>query len=127
MSALRTPLKKVRGLGSARSGVEHWWQQRITALALIPLALWFVWSALGLLGASLADARGFVAAPVNAVLLVLAILALNAHSYLGLQVVVEDYLHGEAVRLASLVLLKFVHIVLATAGVLAVLSVALGG
>jgi succinate dehydrogenase / fumarate reductase membrane anchor subunit len=127
MSAHRTPLKKVRGLGSARSGVGHWWVQRLTALALIPLALWFVWHAVGLLGADLRLARDFVGAPVNAVLLVLSVITLFWHSFLGVQVVIEDYVHGEARRLVTLVVLKFIHIILAAAGVFAVLSVALGG
>jgi succinate dehydrogenase / fumarate reductase membrane anchor subunit len=127
MSALRHPLKRVKGLGSARSGVAHWWQQRVTALALIPLALWFAVSAIGLIGADLGTARAFVAAPVNAVLLALAVAALFWHSYLGIQVVVEDYVQGEAVKLATLLTLKFAHFALAAAGVFAVLKVALGG
>lgn len=127
MSAHRTPLKKVRGLGSARSGTGHWWVQRLTALALIPLALWFVWNAVGLLGADLRLARDFVGAPLNAVLLVLSVITLCWHSFLGVQVVVEDYVRGEALKLTTLVALKFVHIILAAAGVFAVLSVAFGG
>jgi succinate dehydrogenase / fumarate reductase membrane anchor subunit len=127
MSTLRTPLKNVRGLGSAKEGVSHWWAQRLTALALLPLAVWFVWNAVGLVDADLDTARAFVAAPVNALLLVLAVGALFWHSYLGVQVVVEDYVRAESLKLATLVVLKLAHLVLAAAGVFAVLKVALGG
>lgn len=126
MKAFRTPVKNARGLGSAHDGTHHWWVQRITALALIPLGLWFVASLVGLLQADYAAAVSWLAQPVNAVLLVLLLGVMFRHSYLGIQVVVEDYVHGSVTKLVTLVLLQFAHLVLAAAGIFVVLRIAFG-
>lgn len=124
-SSLRSPLGRVRGLGSAKEGVAHWWAQRVTALALIPLALWFVISVLSLAGADHARTIAWIASPVPAVLLVLLIAATFYHAVLGLQVVIEDYIHPESLRIALILIVKAAAIVLAAAAIFAVLKIAL--
>ena len=122
-----SPLASARGLGSAKSGVAHWWAQRLTALALVPLALWFVASVVGLAGAGYADTRAWIAAPGPALLLILLIVATFHHTQLGLQVVIEDYVRHEGARIAAIVVVKGAAIVIGTLGVLAVLKIALAG
>jgi succinate dehydrogenase / fumarate reductase membrane anchor subunit len=125
-SALRTPLGRVRGLGSARGGTHHWWMQRVTSIALLPLTIWFVFSAVGLAGAGYAETRAFISAPLNAVLL-LALIGLTFHHMAaGLQVVVEDYMRGEFARMATILVIKGVALLMALASALAVLRIALG-
>ena len=121
---LRTPLKNVRGLGAARSGTHHFTVQRITAVALVPLALWFVWFALSLIHLDYAGAHALVARPFNAVLL---IGTLVYHSLLGVQVVVEDYVHHHGLKIATMMLLTFAHVVVAALAIFAVLRIAFGG
>ncbi len=123
---MRTPLGRARGLGSAKTGVDHWWAQRLTAIALVPLIVWFVVALVGHIGADHAAARAWIGQPVNAGLFVLLIAATFHHAQLGLQVVIEDYVHTEGVKLASVVLTKGLAIVLAVAGIFAVLSIAFG-
>lgn len=125
--SLRSPLGRARGLGSAKSGTQHWWAQRLTALALVPLAIWFVIAVITATGGSFAGARAFVGNPVNAVLLVLLIAATFHHAQLGLQVVIEDYVHTRWAELALLLAVKGAAIVLALAAIFAVLSIAFGG
>jgi len=125
--SLRTDLGKVRGLGSAKEGVHHWWAQRLTALALIPLVLWFVASVAGLTGADIAPVRAWIAQPVTAVLLLLLIAATFHHMQLGLQVVIEDYVHTECVKVTGIVLVKFAAVVLAVAAGFSVLKIAFAG
>jgi succinate dehydrogenase / fumarate reductase membrane anchor subunit len=124
--SLRTPLAKVRGLGSAKEGVEHWWFQRMTALALIPLTLWFVYAVIALSGADYKTVAAWAGAPLNAIFLVLLIATMFHHAVLGCQVVIEDYVHHEALKTVSLITLKFTAIVLAAASIFAVLKLALG-
>ena len=93
--SIRTPLGRARGLGSAKTGTDHWWMQRVTALALIPLVIWFVVSMIIVTGADHETALAFIGSPINAVLLTLLIIATFYHGQLGLQVVIEDYVHGE--------------------------------
>lgn len=124
---LRHPMKTARGLGAAKTGLHHWWMQRVTAVALVPLSLWFVWHATWLFAADHAAAEAFLADLWNAVFMIAFIVALLYHSYLGLQVVVEDYVAAEFRKLATLVTLQFVHLLLAAAAILAVLKVALAG
>lgn len=124
--SLRTPLGRVLGHGSAKQGVSHWWVQRLTALALLPLTTWFVWSLLALPGFAHADVVRWIAQPWTAVLLVVFVLALAWHSQLGVQVVIEDYVHGPATRFASSAACNFAHILAAAAGVFAVLKIAFG-
>jgi len=127
MKAMRTPAARVRGLGSAKTGTQHWWAQRMTALALIPLVLWFVASVVAMAGAEHAVFRAWAGSPVVAALLLLLIVATFYHGYLGLQVVVEDYVHHEVWKLGTLLVLKAASILLALAGVLAVLSMLFSG
>src|SRR5881396_2976088 len=92
---LATPLARVRGLGSAKEGVQHWWMQRLTAVALVPLTLWFVISAIELTGADQSRVRDWLHRPADAILMALFIVATFQHLLLGIQVVIEDYVHRE--------------------------------
>jgi succinate dehydrogenase / fumarate reductase membrane anchor subunit len=123
---LRSPLGRAIGLGSAKEGVEHWWRQRVTALALVPLVLWFVVSLIGLVGADRAALVAWVHQPMPAMLLILLLVATFYHAALGLQVVIEDYIHGEAMRLGALLVMRLLCILFALRGILAVLQLALG-
>ena len=122
---LRHPMKTARGLGASKSGAHHWLAQRVTAVALAPLSVWFVWHATWLFSTDYASAQAFLAAPLNAMLMAIFAVTLLHHSYLGLQVVVEDYVANEFKKLATLVVLQFIHVLLAVAAVFAVLKVAL--
>jgi succinate dehydrogenase / fumarate reductase, membrane anchor subunit len=123
---LQTPLKRARGLGSAKSGTHHFIVQRITAVALIPLVLWIVWLALALMHADYAHARALVHQPVNAVLLIAFVAAAFWHAQLGLQVVVEDYVHTRWLEVTTQLAIKFLCVLGALASVLAVVRIALG-
>jgi succinate dehydrogenase / fumarate reductase membrane anchor subunit len=125
--SLRTPLGRVRGLGSAKEGTEHWWMQRVTAIALIPLSLWFVALVVDLTGTDYAAVRATLAQPVNAVLLILLLAALFYHAVLGLQVVIEDYVHSEWLKVTSLLIIKFAAVLLGASAVFSVLRIAFGG
>lgn len=127
MRSMRTPMARVRGLGAAKEGVHHWWMQRLTAIALVPLTLWFVVSVAGLAGMDHAAAAAWIGSPPVAVLLVLLVAATFWHAQLGVQVVVEDYVHNEAVKLTVLIAIKFAAIGLAVACIFAVLRLAFGG
>lgn len=124
--SMRSPLGRVRGLGSAKEGVGHWWAQRLTSLALIPLGVWFVASVVALTGADYASVRGWIGSPIVAGLLVLLIVTTFFHGALGLQAVIEDYVHHEGAKLAALLAVNGLAILLALAGVLAVLVVLFG-
>jgi succinate dehydrogenase / fumarate reductase, membrane anchor subunit len=123
---LRNPLKRARGLGSAQSGVSHWWTQRVTAVALVLLGLWLVLTVLGLMHADYATARATIAKPWNAVLLVAFLVSALWHAVLGLQVVIEDYVHTRWKEVFLMVAIKFLAVLGALAGALAVLRIALG-
>jgi len=123
---MRSPLGRAIGLGSAKEGVEHWWRQRVTAVALVPLTLWFVIAVIGLVGADHAVFVAWVRSPMPAILLVLLLVATFYHTALGLQVVIEDYIHREAMRLAALLIMRFLCIVFAVRGIFAVAKLALG-
>ncbi len=103
----RTPLAQVEGLGASHSGTAHFWQQRVSAVALIPLSIWFAVSALGLVGADYVSALDFLRAPLNAVLMILFIVAALYHMTLGVQVVIEDYVTSEGQKIAFLILNRF--------------------
>lgn len=124
--SIRSPLARARGLGSAKDGVGHWWAQRVTAVALVPLTLWFVTSLAAHVGQDHTAVMAWLSSPVVAVALVLYLAALFYHSQLGLQVVVEDYVHSESLKLVTLLVLQFANIALAAAAIFAVLSIALG-
>ena len=102
----RTPRSRVEGLGSAKTGTHEFWSQRLTAVAIAPLAIWFLCSALGLVGAPLDDAAEFFAEPLHAILMLLFMVAVLAHMRIGMQVVIEDYLHG-GVKIVCLMLNRF--------------------
>ena len=121
----RDPLKIARGLGSSQSGVSHWWAQRMTAAALVLLSVWFVITVLCLLHADYATARAAVAKPWNALLLIVFVLSMFWHAVLGLQVVIEDYVHTRWKEVVLLVAIKFLAVLGALASVLAVLRIAL--
>lgn len=120
----RTPLARVRGLGSAKSGTHHWWMQRLTAVALVPLSLWFVASLINMATADHATVVAWLNSPVAAVLLCALIVAIFYHGQLGLQVVLEDYVHAEWLKLVSIVLAKLLALLLAAICLFAVLSIA---
>ncbi|MGA3403245.1 MAG: succinate dehydrogenase, hydrophobic membrane anchor protein [Acetobacteraceae bacterium] len=110
---LRSPLGRARGLGSARSGSKHWWGQRLTSIALVPLTLWFIWSMLRLTGASQADVADWLSSPVRMALMLALIFATFHHLQLGLQVVIEDYVPQEGIKLAAVLAVKALCILLA--------------
>lgn len=120
----RTPLARVRGLGSARSGTHHWWMQRLTAVALVPLTLWFVVSLIMVVTADHATVIRWLHSPLVAILCCALIVALFFHAQLGVQVVLEDYMHSEWRKLVSIVLMKLISLLLAAACLFAVLSIA---
>jgi len=124
--SLRSPLGKVLGTGSAKEGVHHWWWQRLTSVALVPLTVWFVVSLLSLPSLDHGTVVSWMAQSWTALFLILFILVAAWHSQLGVRVVVEDYVHGGAKTL-TLVAITFIHVVVAAAGVFAVLKVAFGG
>lgn len=124
---LRNPLARARGLGSAKSGVGHWWVQRLTAAALVFLGLWFVCSVITLLGSGYASARQALAEPWNAILMIAFTATAFWHAQLGLQVVIEDYVHTRWKEVVLTVAIKFLAALLALACAVSVLRVALGG
>lgn len=123
---LRTPLSLARGLGSAKQGTHHWIWQRLTAVALVPLSLWFVASLVYMMGADHAAVVAWIKSPAVTLLLILFIAMLFHHAQLGVQVVIEDYVHSKWQKLTSLVVLKFLAVVAALASIIAVLKVSLG-
>jgi succinate dehydrogenase / fumarate reductase membrane anchor subunit len=125
VDVMRSPLGRVRGLGSAKSGLGHWWAQRLTAMALVPLSLWFIFSVLHLLGASQDDVVAWASGPVTIVLLIALVLATFHHLQLGLQVVIEDYIHNDGARLAALLAVKGAAVLLAMLCVVSVLKLGL--
>jgi succinate dehydrogenase / fumarate reductase membrane anchor subunit len=125
--SLRSPISRVTGLGTAKEGVGHWWSQRVTSVALVLLGLWFVASLLRMPSLSHELVTTWIAMPWNAVLLLLLIATLVRHSQLGVQVVVEDYVHHHGLKIATLLLLNFAHVVAAALALFAVLRIAFGG
>ena len=124
--SLVTPLNRVLGLGSAKDGVGHWWSQRLSAAALTLLGHWLVFAFLGLEDLEFATVVNWLQAPFTSILMVLTLLALTYHSQLGVQIVVEDYVHAAGLKVPALVLSMFAHIAVVVGGVFAVLKVSLG-
>lgn len=119
---MRSPLGRALGLGSAKDGVEQWWLERVTAIALMPLTLWFVVSIVVHMNSDYAAAIAWLQTPLAATLMVLLLTALFWHTALGLQVVIEDYIHS-GLKLPLVIAMRFGCFVLAVAGILAVLRI----
>ena len=124
---MRTPLSQVRGLGAAKDGVEHFWWQRVTAIANIPLTIALVLIVIAIGGADYATARAMVASPMIAILVLLLVLSGTYHMRLGMQTIIEDYVHGEGAKIAALIVNTFFSIAIAVACVFAVLKISFGG
>jgi succinate dehydrogenase / fumarate reductase membrane anchor subunit len=124
--SLMTPLNRVLGLGTAKGAAEHWWVQRMTAVALLPLGLWFAYELLTMPSFDYASVVAWVREPVTSILLILLVVAAGYHSALGVQVVVEDYVTGKGLRAATLMASTLAHAALTIAAVFAVLKIAFG-
>jgi len=125
--SMRSPLGRVLGTGAAHDGVRHWWMQRLTSIALVPLTVWFVVSLLALPSLGYGTVIAWMSQSWTALLLILLVLTAAWHSQLGVRVVVEDYIHSAGARTLTLVLIGFAHVLLAAVGVFAILKVAFGG
>jgi succinate dehydrogenase / fumarate reductase membrane anchor subunit len=123
----RTPLARARGLGSAKDGVGHWWAQRLTAIALIPLVVWFAISLVMLSGADYTVVRAWIGSPLVMMLLVLTIAVGLHHAQLGMQVVIEDYIGGDGWKLALIVIVKFIAVLFGLGAIVAILRIGFGG
>ncbi len=124
--SLRTPLGTALGRGSAKEGTAHFWGQRVSGIGLIFLGLWFAYSLATMPGFSHAAAMDFIGTPLNGVLLLLLTVALASHSDQGVQVIIEDYVHGHGLKLISLIISRFAHSFLAAAAIYAVIKIGLG-
>ncbi len=123
---LRSQLARVRGLGASHEGAHHFWVQRVSGIALIPLVIWFVFSATGIIGADIVTFKAWVGAHYNPLLLILLILTMFHHAQLGLQVIIEDYVHGEAAKLISIILIKFAAVLIGGSAIFAVIRLTFG-
>jgi len=121
----RSSLARAMGLGSAKEGVGHWWSQRVSAVALIPLTLWFVASIIAHTGSEYATFIAWLRTPIVGILMILLLIAIFYHTALGLQVVIEDYVHSSA-KFAALVAVRLGCFALAAAGIITTLRIALG-
>ena len=124
--SMRTPFKDVEGLGSAKSGTEHFWQQRVTAIANLPLIIFLVWFVISHLGASRSDVVASVHNPFMGILLALSFVSILWHMRLGMQVVIEDYVHGHGAKLALVLLNSFFTAALGVAALSAILKMSFG-
>ena len=124
--SLRSPLSRVLGLGSAKDGTDHWFAQRVSAVALVLLGLWFVISLAVLGTVKYGNVIAFLGKPLNGVLMALLCVTLAYHSYLGVQVVVEDYVHTKGVKIVVLILSRFAHVFIAIASVYSILRIGIG-
>lgn len=123
---MRTPLKQVRGWGSAKSGTHHWWMQRLTGIALVPLSLWMMLSIIHFIGSGYDAAYLFVQNTMNASLLFLFITTSFYHASLGGQTIIEDYVHHHFVKPCLLIVMKFALVILWTLSVLSILKITVG-
>jgi succinate dehydrogenase / fumarate reductase, membrane anchor subunit len=124
--SLRSPLGRVLGMGSAKDGTAHWWAQRVSAVALAPLTLWFVFSLLTLPAFDYDTVRIWLVVPISGFLAVLLVLVLTYHSYLGTTVIVEDYVHATGMKVLWLMVLRFLYVLCGGAGVFAILRIVFG-
>ena len=122
---MRSDLGRVRGLGTAKEGAHHWWMQRLTAIALIPLTLWFIISIASLNSASYAETVNWLSIPLVSIFMILLVSSTLYHALLGVQVVVEDYIHYEGFKFLLLIGLKFIFLVLGVIAVFSLLKIAL--
>ena len=122
---MRSDLGRVRGLGTAKEGVHHWWMQRLTAIALIPLTLWFIISIATLNNASYTETVNWLSIPLVSIFMILLVSATLYHALLGVQVVVEDYIHQEGLKFLLLIGLKFIFLVLGVVAIFSLLKIAL--
>ncbi|HYM19039.1 MAG TPA: succinate dehydrogenase, hydrophobic membrane anchor protein [Micropepsaceae bacterium] len=121
----RTPLATIEGLGSAKEGTSHFWQQRITAVALVPLSIWFAASALAYVGAEEGAVATFFAQPLNGILMFLFLFAALVHMRIGLQVIIEDYIHQEGLKVTLLMLNRFANVAIGVGVAYALIKIAL--
>ena len=121
---MKSPLARARGLGSAKEGTEHWFMERVTSVASVPLMLWLVWSILELTGASHAEFTGWLAQPLNAILMLLTIICTFYHAKLGVQVVTEDYIHHEGFKMVKLIGQKLFFYAIGVACIFSILKIA---
>jgi succinate dehydrogenase / fumarate reductase membrane anchor subunit len=123
--SLRSPLGRVLGLGTAKDGTSHWWAQRVSAIALLILGIWFASYLATMSDFSYAAVVAEIGRPINSILLLLLSVTLAYHSYLGVQVVIEDYVHEPGVKLVALIFSRFAHVLLAVVAVFAILKIGL--
>jgi succinate dehydrogenase / fumarate reductase membrane anchor subunit len=124
--SLQTPLNRVEGLGSAKTGTAEFWRQRVTAVALVPLSIWFVWSALSLVGAEQSAVMAFLAQPLNAILMLLFLMAALYHMSIGVQIIIEDYIHQPGLKIACIILNRFFALGIGVTTAFALLKIAFG-
>ena len=122
---MRSPLGRARGLGAAHAGAAHWWAQRLTSLALVPLTLWFLCGMIRMLGATRDDVVSWMGGPLPIVLMIALVIATFHHMQAGLQVVIEDYVDNDWLRVGSILLVKAVSVLLALACIVSVLRLGL--
>jgi len=125
-SQMRTPLSKVRGLGSAKDGTTHFWHQRLTALANVPLTLFLVYAVVTNVGASYEEMRAFVAQPLVAVAFLALVISGAVHMKLGMQIIIEDYVYSEGTKIACLILNVFFSVGVGLSAVYSILKISLG-
>jgi succinate dehydrogenase membrane anchor subunit len=124
--SLRSPLGRVLGLGSAKEGTGHWWAQRVTAVALLPLTLWFVVSLLTLPGLDYETVRTWASVPITGFLALLLVAVLTYHSYLGTIVIIEDYVTSSGMKVLSLMVLRFLYVLAGGAAIFSILRIVFG-
>ena len=124
--SMRTPLARVKGLGASGHGVEHWWLHRMTAVSNIPLIISFVIVVAALAGSSYQDAIAIISHPLVAIILILAVISVTNHMRLGMQIVIEDYVHDKGYKIAAVIANNFYAVIIAIACLYAILKVSLG-
>lgn len=127
MADMTTPLKRVRGLGSARSGTQHFWHQRLTALANVPLMIFFVILVISMAGETYPVVLDRLSSPWVSILFILTMISVAYHMRLGMQIVIEDYVHGEPQRVLLLIANTFFSLIVAAASIFAILKISFGG
>jgi succinate dehydrogenase / fumarate reductase membrane anchor subunit len=124
--SMRTPLARVKGLGASGHGVEHWWIHRMTAVSNIPLIIAFVIIVAALAGSSYQDAVAIISHPLTAIILILAVISVTNHMRMGMQIIIEDYVHTKGYKIAAIIANNFYAVIIAVACLYAILKVSLG-